>query len=96
MKAETKESFYRAVGKCLTREMKRRNISIGRIVEDSGEQHATIYNLQNGKACHMHHLLWLYKVLGITAEGIIAEMESKVETERSSSEKAVISIDDLI
>lgn len=87
MNKNDQESFYLMVGKSLTKERGRRNITIAQLAKRSGEQTKTIKGIESGRPCSLHHVVWLVKVLGIDINEIIGG---------NSGEESSIGIDDII
>lgn len=60
------KSFYSYVGRELTLARQRRNISITKLAQLSGEQHKTIKSIEDGlQRCSLHHAVWMRSLLGL-------------------------------
>lgn len=93
MLKENQEKFYIAAGKALTKAREKRNISIARLSQVSGEQNKTIRSIEAGRPCSLHHIIWMDKVLGIKLADIISIMESM---EGTNGKEETSRLDDLI
>lgn len=73
MNKEDQKSFYARVGRALTDARKRRNMSIATLSKQSGEQYKTIQDIEAGRVCSLHHVVWMSRVLGIDINEIARE-----------------------
>lgn len=69
------EKFYKKVGRCLTNERKRRNMTIPHLANLSGEQIKTIQSIEEGRGLYMHHAIWMKNLMGMDFNKIIEDME---------------------
>ena len=97
-------AFYKALGSLVKSRRQNSGMSIAHLAKASGEQNKTIRHIEDGNACHMHHLVWMDDLLNIRMETLameqhiqITEMENNngKEEKTNQEESSTIEISNL-
>lgn len=85
MKKEMQNFVYLELGKRLTEERNRRNLSIPHLVRLSGEQNVTLRKMEKGKPCSFHHIVWMRRVLGISLDQFVDSLNMEEVGDKKES-----------
>jgi transcriptional regulator with XRE-family HTH domain len=79
MTEELEKELYLEIGRRLTEERKKRNMSVYALAKKTGEQSITINRIESGHRFNFHHAFWLVDLFGIDVTKILTELKLKGE-----------------
>lgn len=79
MTENMKDQVYIRIGQELTKERKKRNLSVHAVAKMIGDQSLTINRIESGQRFSFHHAFWLVDLFGIDVTKILTEIKLKGE-----------------